>query len=231
MQNSNRWYICANNSMNSIIIVAGGKGLRMGEAIPKQFLLLKGKPILMHTIQKFHKWEPLCEIIIVLPQTQHNYWLSLCQEYKFNIPVKITAGGQTRFHSVKNGLNLATGDIIGIHDGVRPLVSNSTISLCFNTAKKEGNAIPCIPVNDSLRINKNNNNEMVDRDLYFRIQTPQVFQSKIIKSAFQQKYSNQFTDDASVIESDGHRVNLVDGNEENIKITRKVDLKIAALFV
>jgi len=217
--------------MNSIIIVAGGKGLRMGNAIPKQFLLLKGKPILMHTIQKFHDWDALCEIILVLPETQHNYWGTLCKEHQFNIPVKITVGGATRFHSVKNGLNLATGDIIGIHDGVRPLVSNSTISLCFNTAKEKGNAIPCLPVNDSLRVNKDGHNEMVDRDLYFRIQTPQVFQSEIIKSSFQQYHSQHFTDDASVIQSAGHIVNMVEGNEENIKITRQVDLKIAALFV
>ena len=170
--------------MNSIVIVAGGKGLRMGNDIPKQFLLLNNKPILMHTIEKFHSWDSKCEIILVLPESQHNYWNSLCEEQQFNIPLKITTGGETRFHSVKNGLNIATGDIIGIHDGVRPLVSHDTISLCFNTAKQKGNAIPCIPVNDSLRKAEKNSNKMVERSLFFRIQTPQVFQSDIINKAF-----------------------------------------------
>ena len=217
--------------MNSIVIVAGGKGLRMGQDTPKQFLLLKTKPILIHTIEKFHTWDPKCEIILVLPESQHNYWSSLCEKQKFTIPLKITTGGKTRFHSVKNGLNLATGNIIGIHDGVRPLVNHETISLCFNTAKQKGNAIPCIPVNDSLRVKEQNTNKMVDRSLFFRIQTPQVFQADVIKQAFNQPFSEYFTDDASVIESNGQIVNLVKGNEENIKITRPVDLKIAMVFI
>jgi 2-C-methyl-D-erythritol 4-phosphate cytidylyltransferase len=217
--------------MNSIVIVAGGKGLRMGHDIPKQFLLLNNKPILMHTIEKFHSWDSNCEIILVLPKFQHDYWSSVCEKQQFNIPLKITTGGDTRFHSVKNGLNVATGNIIGIHDGVRPLVSHDTISLCFNTAKEKGNAVPCIPVNDSLRKEENNSNNMVDRSLFFRIQTPQVFQSDIIKRAFNQPFSKNFTDDASVIESDGETVILVEGNEENIKITRPIDLKIASVFI
>ena len=217
--------------MNSVVIVAGGKGLRMGYDIPKQFILLKDKPILMHTIEKFHNWDPNCEIVLVLPKSQHDYWNSICLKQQFNIPLKITNGGETRFHSVKNGLNKVTGTTIGIHDGVRPFVSSETISLCFNTARKKGNAIPCIPVNDSLRVEENNTNKMVDRSLFFRIQTPQVFQSDIIKKAFNQPFSENFTDDASVVESDGKSINLVMGNEENIKITRPVDLKIAMALI
>ena len=209
--------------MNSVVIVAGGKGLRMGYDIPKQFILLKDKPILMYTIEKFHNWDPNCEIVLVLPKSQHDYWNSVCLKQQFNIPLKITNGGETRFHSVKNGLTKVTGTTIGIHDGVRPFVTSETISLCFNTARKKGNAIPCIPVNDSLRVEENNTNKMVDRSLFFRIQTPQVFQSDIIKKAFNQPFSENFTDDASVIESDGKSINLVMGNEENIKITRPVD--------
>ena len=124
--------------MNSVVIVAGGKGLRMGYDIPKQFILLKDKPILMYTIEKFHNWDPNCEIVLVLPKSQHDYWNSICLKQQFNIPLKITNGGETRFHSVKNGLNKVTGTTIGIHDGVRPFVSSETISLCFNTARKKG---------------------------------------------------------------------------------------------
>lgn len=217
--------------MNSIVIVAGGKGLRMGSEIPKQFLLLKNKPVLMHTIERFYNWDNLCEIILVLPSDQHDYWKELCIQYQFNIPLKITKGGATRFHSVKNGLGLASGNTIGIHDGVRPLVSNATINNCFNTAAKKGNAIPCLPINDSLRKQEGEINFMVDRSQFFQIQTPQVFQSELIKKAFTQDFSEAFTDDASVIEKAGQPVFLVDGNEENIKITRPSDLKIAEIFI
>lgn len=216
---------------NSIVIVAGGKGLRMGKDIPKQFLVLKNLPILMHTIQNFFEWDPTAEIILVLPIDQHEYWKNLCEQYNFSIPITITSGGETRFHSVKNGLNECSGDIIAIHDGVRPLVSHQTISTCFSTAEEKGNAIPSIPVNDSLRIEKEGGNEMVDRSIFHRIQTPQVFQSSMIKLAFEQEFSEEFTDDASVIEIAGHAVHLVQGNEENIKITRQVDLIIAACFL
>ena len=138
--------------MNSVIIVAGGRGLRMGKDIPKQFLILKSEPILMHTIRAFYNWDNDCEIVLVLPANQQPYWEKLVVEYEFDIPIKIAIGGETRFHSVKNGLAEATGETIGIHDGVRPLVCEKTIKICFTVAQKQGNAIPCIPVNDSLRI-------------------------------------------------------------------------------
>lgn len=217
--------------MNSVVIVAGGKGLRMGNNIPKQFLILKNEPVLMHTIRAFYNWDNQCEIILVLPASQQSYWQLLVSEYEFEIPVKITTGGETRFHSVKNGLNETTGDIIAIHDGVRPLVSTKTIANCFEVANKEGNAIPCIPVNDSLRVVEKGKNKLTDRSKYFRVQTPQVFQRTVILEGFNQDYSEEFTDDASVIEKAGKTIQLVDGNEENLKITRPTDLKVASVFM
>lgn len=217
--------------MNSVVIVAGGKGLRMGSEIPKQFMLLKTEPVLMHTIRAFYNWDNNCEIILVLPASQQSYWQMLLTEYEFDIPVKITTGGATRFHSVKNGLLETSGNIIGIHDGVRPLVSEQTIKKCFEVAEKHGNAIPCIPVNDSLRVVEKGTNKLTDRSKYFRIQTPQVFQRPVILKGFNQEYSDEFTDDASVIEKAGETIQLVEGNEENIKITRPTDLKIAEVFV
>lgn len=217
--------------MNSVVIVAGGKGLRMGSDIPKQFMVLKTEPVLMHTIRAFYNWDNNCEIILVLPAVQQNYWNELVETYNFSIPIKITFGGETRFHSVKNGLMETTGNLIGIHDGVRPLVSKETIENCFEVAKNNGNGIPCIPVNDSLRIVENGTNKLTDRSKYFRIQTPQVFQRSVILKGFEQDYSDEFTDDASVIEMAGETIQLVEGNEENIKITRPTDLKIAEVFI
>lgn len=217
--------------MNSVVIVAGGKGLRMGSDIPKQFILLKSQPVLMHTIRAFYNWDNNCEIVLVLPASQQDYWSSLVIEYGFQISVKVTTGGETRFHSVQNGLNETNGEIIAIHDGVRPLVSTETIETCFKVAKEQGNAIPCIPVNDSLRVVEKGKNQLTDRSKYFRIQTPQVFKRAIIQKGFEQDYSEEFTDDASVIEMAGETIQLVEGNEENIKITRPTDLKIAEVFI
>ena len=217
--------------MNSVVIVAGGKGLRMGSEIPKQFMVLKSEPVLMHTIRAFFNWDNNCEIVLVLPASQQSYWQVLINEYEFDIPVKITTGGETRFHSVKNGLEQTSGELVAIHDGVRPLVSEQTIKKCFEVAESHGNAIPCIPVNDSLRVVEGGKNQMTDRSKYFRIQTPQVFQKPIIAKGFEQDYSDEFTDDASVIEKAGEVIQLVEGNEENIKITRPTDLKIAEVFV
>ncbi|MBI34703.1 MAG: 2-C-methyl-D-erythritol 4-phosphate cytidylyltransferase [Flavobacteriales bacterium] len=217
--------------MNSIVIVAGGKGKRMGSNVPKQFLVLKNEPVIMHTIRKFYNWDNRCEIVLVLPFSQKTYWENLVKEYNFNIPVLVTSGGNTRFHSVKNGLSKTSGDVIGIHDGVRPLVSEETIKNCFDVAKKEGNATPCLPINDSLRIVENNANRTVDRSKFYKIQTPQVFQRSVLLKAFEQEFAEEFTDDASVVEKTGEVIQLIKGNEENIKITRPFDLKIAEVFL
>lgn len=217
--------------MNSIIIVAGGKGSRMGSNTPKQFLILKSEPVLMHTIRAFYNWDNNCELILVLPTDQQACWQDLCAKYRFKIPVIITTGGETRFHSVKNGLSKTTGETIGIHDGVRPLVSEKTINKCFTVAQKKGTAVPCIPINDSIRIVKDNSNQLIDRSKCFRIQTPQVFKRGVLLKSYKQEYSTEFTDDASVVEKAGENIQLVDGNEENIKITRPTDLEIVELFL
>ena len=217
--------------MNSVIIVAGGKGLRMGSEIPKQFLVLKSEPVIMHTIRVFYNWDNNCEIILVLPSSQQSYWQLLIDQYEFDIPVEITTGGKTRFESVNNGLQKSSGDIIGIHDGVRPLVSEKTIEKCYKIASSHGNAIPCTPITDSIRIVENGKNHMTDRSKYFKIQTPQVFKRSIILKGFEQEFTKEFTDDASVVEKTGETIQLVEGNEENIKITRPFDLKIAEVFL
>lgn len=217
------------------IIVAGGKGERMGENIPKQFLELAGKPILMHTIEKFKNTFQDLKIILALPENQFEFWEELCDKYGFtNIPHEIVPGGKTRFHSVKNALTkVSPNSVVAIHDGVRPLVSQETILQCFNQAEKQGNAIPVVEVVDSLRhvSKQEGTNKAVARSCYKMVQTPQCFTSEIIHKAYQQPYNNQFTDDASVVEALGETINLVKGNIENIKITSPVDLQIAAAFI
>lgn len=209
----------------SVIIVAGGSGTRMNSAIPKQFLLLAGKPVLMHTIFKFYIFDNNIDIILVLPENQITLWKDLCNKYNFLINHTIVKGGNTRFYSVKNGLNQLKYDCtVGIHDGVRPLVSLETIKVCFETSKKKGNAIPAIPVNESVRVVEKFQSKNFDRSKLKIIQTPQCFDSKIILKAFQQDYNEMFTDDATVVEYYGENINLVDGNFENIKITTPNDL-------
>lgn len=212
----------------SVIIVAGGSGSRMSSDIPKQFLLIGNRPILMHTIKRFSDYEKTIQIILVLPSFQQLFWQSLCQKYEFTIPHTIANGGETRFHSVKNGMEFISDDcIVAIHDGVRPLVSKETIERCFEIAAKKGNAIPAIEVVDSLRFVDKNENKSVSRNNYRLIQTPQVFKSSFIKKAFEQEYIPSFTDDASVLEKMGETLFLVEGNKENIKITTPYDLLIA----
>ncbi len=214
----------------SVIIVAGGLGTRMNSVIPKQFLEISGKPILFHTIEKFYFFDLSIKIIIVLPQEHIIRWNELVEKFNFTIPLCIVTGGKTRFDSVKNGLEMIEKGIVAIHDAVRPLVSTATIKTAFDAAKEKGNAIPSISVNDSLRIIDINGNKPLDRNQVRIIQTPQCFEAVIIKKAYLQKYDKSFTDDASVIEKSGVKVNLVEGNPENIKITNSFDLKIAEAF-
>ena len=215
-----------------VIIVAGGSGSRMGTEIPKQFLELCGKPILMHSIQRFIDFDPECEIILVLPDIQKKIWDDLIQKHSFLLPHIIASGGETRFNSVLNGLNMIQGEgIVFIHDGVRPLVNRSTLLRCYETAVKYGNAIPVLPVNESLRMVDGTQNKSVDRSLYFSVQTPQTFRSKLILKSFRQPYETVFTDDASVVEKAGFVINMVEGNHENIKITTPTDLIVAEAFL
>ena len=213
---------------NFVIIVAGGSGSRMGTEIPKQFLELYRKPVLMHTIQVFHNFYPESKIILVLPEDQQPFWKELCLKHSFSLPHQVVFGGKTRFHSVQNGLSQIDGKgIVFIHDGVRPLVSKETLERCLETAQKSGNAIPVLPVNESLRKQEGNLNISVDRSQYFSVQTPQTFRSEQILEAFKQEFDPAFTDDASVTEKAGFPIYLVEGNRENIKITNPTDLIVA----
>ena len=216
------------------IIVAGGKGERMGAQVPKQFLQLKGQPILMHTIEKFTSTFPDIQIILALPNNQMDYWEALCKEYSFTIVHQVVSGGETRVHSGKNALeHIRKEGVVAVHDGVRPLVSEKTIQTCFEKATVKGNAIPVIDVVDSLRfVNKQEgSNKAVPRSCYKSVQTPQCFQSDLLIKADEQEYDSTFTDDASVVERLGDTIHLVAGNKENIKITTEEDLIIAkALF-
>lgn len=215
--------------MNKIaIIVAGGKGERMNADIPKQFLEIQGKPILMHTLEAFINFDASLRLILVLPAAQIDFWQTLCKAHDFNIPHQIVAGGQTRFDSVKNGLNVVKSpSLVAIHDGVRPLVSKETIARCFDTAAKFGAAIPTMDSIESIRFVDANGSKSVDRNAYKMVQTPQVFDAELLKKAYEQAFSALFTDDASVVEAMGATVHLVAGNRENIKITTEFDLIVA----
>lgn len=214
------------------LIVAGGNGSRMKTEIPKQFLEINNRPVLMHTFDTFFKYDSNIEFVLVLPKNQIESWKSLCEKHRFNIKYKIAFGGETRFDSVKNGLELIPDEgIVFIHDGVRPLVSEKTIENCFETALNKGNALPVIQVSESVRMVEGSENFPVDRSKYFLVQTPQTFKTQLIKKAYQQVNSNSFTDDATVFESCGETIHLVDGNRENIKITFPEDLVYAEILL
>lgn len=212
------------------IIVAGGSGSRMGSSIPKQFLELNSKPILMHTILKMQQSLPHSEIILALPQTEFDTWKDLCEVHQFSINHKLVAGGSSRFESVRNALQSVTEkSVVAIHDGVRPLVKASVVTQCMQMAKEKNAAIPVIAVEESLRQKTKSGSMVVNRDDYLIVQTPQCFTSEVIVKAYQQKYSPSFTDDASVVEAMGLEIHLIPGNKENIKITTPEDLKIAKI--
>ena len=211
------------------LIVAGGKGERMKADLPKQFLLLNGTPILMHTLKKFSHFG---EIILVLPHSQFEYWQELCNNYNFTQQHTLVSGGITRFHSVKNGLDrISQNTIVAIHDGVRPLISTSLIdSLVAETGIGIG-VIPIIPIKDSIRKVEGGNSAHVDRSNLFKVQTPQCFLSADIQKAYTQDFTGTFTDDASVFEANGGKINTLLGEENNLKITTEEDLKIASILI
>ena len=217
--------------MDYVIIVAGGKGLRMGGDIPKQFMNIGGEPVLMHTIRRFREYSETLQIIVVLPHDQQAYWHRLCQEHRFDVSHHIVDGGETRFHSSKNGINAIPDDaegVVGIHDGVRPFVSVEVIDRCFETARDEYACIPVMPVTDTLRyIDQHGGGKNVLRSDYRIVQTPQTFDIALLKQAFNRPYQESFTDDASVVEALGCQVQMVEGNRENIKITTPFDLVVA----
>ena len=216
--------------MDYVIIVAGGKGLRMGSDIPKQFLPIGGKPVLMRTLERFREYSADLQIILVLPEAQQDYWRQLCEKYHFDVEYQLANGGQTRFHSVQNGLALVPDDaegVVGVHDGVRPFPSLEVIKNCYETARTAKAVIPVIPVVETVRHLKKEGSVTVPRDEYKLVQTPQTFDIQLLKAANRQPYNDGFTDDASVVESYGHEITLVEGNRENIKITTPYDLTVA----
>ena len=226
--------------MDYIIIVAGGKGLRMGGDVPKQFLPIGGIPVLMRTIMRFCEYDEMLRIILVLPRDQQDYWLTLCRQYGFPLPQRqpegtayqLADGGQTRFHSVQNGLALIPDDaegVVGVHDGVRPFVSVDVIRRCYAEARRAKAVIPVVPVVETLRHKPSKKNVL--RSDYCLVQTPQTFDIQLLKAANRQPYQEAFTDDASVVEAYGQNVGMVEGNRENIKITTPFDLRVAEMLV
>ncbi|MBL0047474.1 MAG: 2-C-methyl-D-erythritol 4-phosphate cytidylyltransferase [Bacteroidetes bacterium] len=214
------------------VIVAGGSGTRMKSVIPKQFMLLAGTPVLMHTLQKFHDFDATIELIVVLPKVQLDEWQVLCSVHSFRIPHRTAVGGETRFHSVQKGLEcIEEAGIVAIHDGVRPLVNKSTLLSAYSGALAHGNAVPSIPLSDSIRKIIGTKNEAQVREHFRMIQTPQCFQVDVIKKAYSLPFQASFTDCASVLEAAGGAINLVEGNVENIKITNPADLIFAEQLI
>ena len=216
--------------MDYVIIVAGGKGLRMGSDIPKQFLPIGGKPVLMRTIERFREYSEELKIILVFPEAQQDYWKELCKKYNFQIEYQLANGGLTRFHSVQNGLALVPDDaegVVGVHDGVRPFPAVEVIRDCYETARTAKAVIPVIPVVETVRHLEGEGSVTVPRGDYRLVQTPQTFDIQLLKAANRQPYNDGFTDDASVVESYGHAITLVEGNRENIKITTPYDIVMA----
>ncbi len=211
-----------------VLIVAGGSGIRMKAGVPKQFLLLNGLPVLMHTVQIFYHYDPAIKIIIVLPAKQVKVWEKLCIDHDFKIRHVVGTGGDSRFHSVQKNLNgVPDHCLVAVHDGVRPLASQETIERCFTHAERYGNAVPCMDIPESMRMVFPEGNRPADRSDYRLIQTPQVFKGLLLRKAYEQPFRPEFTDDASVVECLGEKIHLVYGNPENIKITLPHDLKIA----
>lgn len=213
------------------VIVAGGRGNRMKSELPKQFIELAGKPILMHTLEAFHFDE--IQILLVLPSDQIEFWKELVVKHGFQTPHRLVVGGEARFHSVLNGLNAIPDNegLVAIHDGVRPLIDREIISNSFNAAEKHGNAIVSVQLKDSIRSISNFGNKQEDRSAFRLIQTPQTFRLELIKNAFLQDFDPLFTDDASVLEKAGQQIHLIDGSYQNIKITTPEDLLIAESFL
>ena len=221
--------------MDYVIIVAGGKGLRMGSDIPKQFLPIGGKPVLMRTLERFREYSPALQIILVLPKAQQEYWKELCEKHNFTVAYQLADGGETRFHSVQHGLALIPDNaegVVGVHDGVRPFPSIEVIRNCYETARTAKAVIPVIPVVETVRhLDNAPSSHTVPRGDYRLVQTPQTFDIQLLKAANRQSYNDGFTDDASVVEAFGFDVTLVEGNRENIKITTPYDLKIAEVLI
>ncbi|WP_184541627.1 2-C-methyl-D-erythritol 4-phosphate cytidylyltransferase [Mucilaginibacter sp. FT3.2] len=216
------------------IIVAGGSGTRMQSAVPKQFLLVNGLPVLMHTMLAFYNSAVKPDIILVLHANFHNYWSELCTQHSFTIPHTLVAGGETRFHSVKNGLDVINGNddaLIAVHDAVRPLTSAFVIQTSYLYAHEHGNAVAAVKSRDSVRQGTDKQSVSLLRDEIYLVQTPQTFKAGLLRKAYQQTFTPQFTDDASVVEQLGVAIHLTEGSHQNIKITFPEDIAIAELLL
>lgn len=214
------------------VIVAGGKGLRMGSERPKQFLCIGGKPILMHTLEAFYRYDATIHLVLVLPHSHQPLWAELCEEHHFTLPYKLVDGGETRFHSVKNGLSaIPNQGVVAIHDGVRPFLHSNMLDRCFQAVKIQRAVIPVINVVDTVRQLTPDGSQTVDRNAYKLVQTPQLFKTSLLKQAYEQPYTTAFTDDASVVEAMGKKIALVEGSRENIKITTPFDMKVAEALI
>ncbi|WP_025144977.1 2-C-methyl-D-erythritol 4-phosphate cytidylyltransferase [Pedobacter jeongneungensis] len=214
------------------IIVAGGSGNRMQTETPKQFLLLKNLPVLMHTIKAFAQSDTQPKILLVLSKDQQSYWTRLCEEFNFHIPHEVIDGGKERFHSVKNAIQTIEEDsFVAIHDAVRPLVSKSLIDNSFKAAEAQGSVIAAVQSSDSVRILRNEKSSALKRDEIYLVQTPQTFSLSVLKEAYHQDFADHFTDDASVVESIGYGINIIEGERGNIKITYPIDLELAELLL
>jgi 2-C-methyl-D-erythritol 4-phosphate cytidylyltransferase len=214
------------------LIVAGGKGLRMGADLPKQFLLVEGRPLLIRTLEAFHRADPEAELILVLPEAQQAYWKELCLQYACALPHRVVNGGAVRYESVKNGLALMENEgLVAVHDGVRPFITPALVARCYEEAARSGAAIPVCPLTESIRRIEGEKSVAEDRSLYRSVQTPQTFRLSILKKAYELPVRDTFTDDASVVEAAGNTISLVDGLPENIKITTPMDLLLAGLLI
>jgi len=217
----------------SVLIVAAGSGSRMGGKVPKQFLELEGRPVLIHTLERFLSFDSAIHLVLVLAREHRIYWEQICSKYPDYAGIPVAEGGENRFGSVKNGLEkISDSGLIGIHDAVRPFVSQATLKRCFERAAQSGGAIPVIALEDSIRKTQDEKGSMpMDRSRLFRVQTPQVFHSSRIKRAYEQAFHPRYTDDASVYESIYKGLSLVEGNPENIKITTPLDLQLAPVLI
>lgn len=211
----------------TFIITAGGIGKRMGTEIPKQFIEINDKPILLYTLENLHQFDQDAQLIVTLPFEWISYWNEFMERKSINIPHEVVEGGKERFYSIQNALKKATGEVIAIHDGVRPFVSHSTLNRLFEKVKDCKAVIPVLSVKESMREITENPSKHINRERYKMVQTPQCFQRELIVGAYEQPFDQHFTDDASVVESSGYFVELVDGNEENIKLTTPFDLQVA----
>lgn len=215
----------------TVIITAGGIGKRMNSSIPKQFITLHNKPILMHTIERFYHYDKTAQLLVTLPTDWWAYWEELVEQFEFKIPIQLVAGGVERYDSIKAAVNYATGEVIAVHDGVRPCVSIATIENAVELVRKGKAVVPVLPLKESIRHGRLDKSTAVNRSEYFSVQTPQCFLKEVLEKAYQQPFAPSITDDASLVERIGESITLIQGNPENIKITEPTDLKIAALFL